>query len=81
MRRVLMMSEWLLFNTDSTIYQIYHGEHKLIFNEMMMRANVVDAELDCYSAISLKQQSEDRYIVQLWHIILIPGHPVFALSS
>ena len=76
MRRVLMMSEWLLFNTDSTIYQIYHGE-----NEMMMRANVVDAELDFYSAISLKQQSEDRYIVPLWHIILIPSHPVFALSS
>ena len=60
-----MMSEWLLFNTDSTIYQIYHGENKLIFNEMMMRANVIHAELDFYSAISLKQQSKDRYIVPL----------------
>jgi hypothetical protein len=26
------MSEWLLF-----IFQLYHGENKLIFNEMMMR--------------------------------------------
>ena len=32
------MSEWLLFNTNSAIFQlhIYHGENKFIFNEMMM---------------------------------------------
>jgi len=28
--------EWLLFN--SAIFQLYHGENKLIFNEMMMRS-------------------------------------------
>jgi len=27
-------SEWLLFNTNSAMFQLYHG--KLIFNEMMM---------------------------------------------
>jgi len=27
----------LLFNTDSAIFQLYHGENMLIFNEMMMR--------------------------------------------
>jgi len=31
------MSEWLLFNANSAIFQLYHGENKLIFNEMMMR--------------------------------------------
>jgi hypothetical protein len=31
-------SEWLLFNANSTIYQLYHGENKLIFNEMMMKS-------------------------------------------
>jgi hypothetical protein len=36
---------------------------------------VLHAELDFYSASSLKQQS-----APLWHIILIPSQPVFALS-
>jgi hypothetical protein len=28
----------LLFNTNSAIFQLYHGENKLIFNEMMRAA-------------------------------------------
>jgi hypothetical protein len=31
-------SEWLLFNTNLAIFQLYHGKNKLIFNEMMMRS-------------------------------------------
>jgi len=27
-----------LFNTNSAIFQLYHGQNKLIFNEMMMRS-------------------------------------------
>ena len=38
------------------------------------------AELDIYSASSLKQQSAGRHIAPLWHIILNPSQPVFALS-
>ena len=38
------------------------------------------AELDFYSASSLKQQSAGRYVAPLGHIILIPSQPVFALS-
>jgi len=34
----LVASEWLLFNANSAIFQLYHGENKLIFNEMMMRS-------------------------------------------
>jgi hypothetical protein len=30
------LSERLLFNANSAIFQLYHGENKLIFNEMMM---------------------------------------------
>jgi hypothetical protein len=39
------------------------------------------AELDFYSANSLKvkQQSAGRHVAPLWHIILIPSQPVFAL--
>ena len=38
------------------------------------------AELDFYSASSLKQQSADRHVAPLGHIILIPSQPVFAIS-
>ena len=33
-----LASEWLLFNAISTIFHLYHGEKKLIFNEMTMRS-------------------------------------------
>jgi len=32
--------EWLLFNANSAIFQLYHGEDKFIFNEMMMRSTL-----------------------------------------
>jgi hypothetical protein len=38
------------------------------------------AELDFYSASSLKQQSTGRHVAALKHIILIPSQPVFALT-
>jgi hypothetical protein len=38
------------------------------------------AELDFYSASSLKQQSTGRHVAPLRYIILIPSQPVFALS-
>jgi hypothetical protein len=30
-------SDWLLFNNNSAIFQLNHGERKLFFNEKMMR--------------------------------------------
>jgi len=38
------------------------------------------AELDFYSASSLKLQSAGRHVILLGHIILIPSQSVFALS-
>jgi hypothetical protein len=38
LQEVEWVSEWLLFNANSVIVQLYHGENKLIFNEMMMRS-------------------------------------------
>ena len=32
------VSEWLLFNANSGIFQLYHDKNKLIFNEMMRSA-------------------------------------------
>jgi hypothetical protein len=31
----IRVSEWLLLNTNSAIFQLYHGENKLIFNETL----------------------------------------------
>jgi hypothetical protein len=39
------------------------------------------AELDFYSASSLKKQSAGRQVAPLGHIILIPSQPVFAFST
>ena len=35
-----LVSEWLLLNNNSVIFQLYHGENKLIFNEMMMQSSL-----------------------------------------
>ena len=32
----LEVIEWLLLNANSAIFQLYHGENKLVLNEMMM---------------------------------------------
>ena len=32
------VSEWLLFNANLSILQLYHGESKFIFIEMVMRS-------------------------------------------
>jgi len=51
----------LLFNANSANFELYHGENKLIFNEMMMRS----ALLDFYSDSSLKQPSACRHVAPL----------------
>ena len=33
---LVVFSEWLLFNANSAIFQLYYGKNKLIFNQMMM---------------------------------------------
>jgi hypothetical protein len=76
---------WLLFNTNLAIfsYIVYHCENKLVQWDDDGVHFVLDhhAELDFYSASSLKQQSTGRHVTPLGHIILILNQPVFALSS
>jgi hypothetical protein len=57
-----------------------HGENNLIFNDEVHFVLDQHTELDFYSASSLKQQSADRHVAPLGHIILIPSQPAFALS-
>ena len=73
-------SEWLLFNANSEICQLDHGDNKFIFNEMMMKYFVLDqhAYWIAISASSLKQQFAGRHVTPLGHIIL--SQLVFAPS-
>ena len=71
-------SEWVLFNANSAIswreqvnYQWNDDEVRFVLDQ--------HAELNCYSASSLKQQSVGGHVAPLGHIIL--SQPVFALFS
>ena len=70
------VSEWLLFNANSAIFQLNFqwddDEVRFVLDQ--------HAELDFFSASSLKQQSAGRHVALLGQIILIPSQPVFALS-
>jgi hypothetical protein len=70
-------------NTNAAIFQLYHGEKKIICQKLMMRfglyqTNTLSLIFD--SASSQKQQSADRHVAPLGHIILILSQTVFALS-
>ena len=58
---------------------------QVTFNEIMMIMSALylsqHAELDFYSASSLKQQSSCRHVALLGHIILITRQPVLQASS
>ena len=56
--------------------QLYHGEKQATFNDMKMIYPLCIRPtqlIDIYSANSLKQQSTDRHVITLGHIILIPS--------
>ena len=69
------LSEWLLSNANSAMFQLYQWEDDKI--RFVLHKH---AELDLYNASSLKQQSGGRHVAQLGHIILIPSQPVFTYS-
>ena len=37
---ISFMCEWLLFSAKWAFFQLFHGENKLIFNEMIMRSTL-----------------------------------------
>ena len=74
------MSDYYL--TPNEQVQPYHGKNKVHFDDDDDVHFVLDqhAELDFYSASSLKQQSAGRHVALLGHIILIPRQAVFTLT-
>jgi hypothetical protein len=49
------VSEWMLFNANSAIFQLYHGDNKLIFIEMMMRSALYQTNTLSWICIVLAQ--------------------------
>jgi hypothetical protein len=62
---VSVLASSAVIRVNSTIFHLYYGENKLIVNEMMMRSALF------HGASSQKQQSKDRHVPLLGHIILI----------
>ena len=81
----LYWSEWVIVVEYNNFSAISWGEQvnfQWDDDDEVRFVHVLDqhAELDFYSASSLKQQSAGRHVAPLGHIILIPNQPVFALS-
>ena len=68
----MFMTEFFFFKVLKKYYTYSNDEVRFVIDQ--------HAFLDFYSASSLKQQSVDRHVAPLGHIILIPSQPVFTLS-
>jgi len=66
-----------LFNGNSAILKLYHGENRLIFNEMMMRSALYLIKTLCWICIVLAHWNSSPRIDMS---PLIPSQLVFALS-
>ena len=60
-------SEWLLFNANSAIFQLYHGENNLIFNEMMMRSALYETNMLSWIFIVLAHWNNSPRIDMSFH--------------
>ena len=63
----LLSNEWLLCNAISAIFRLYHGENKLIFNEMMIRSTLYWTNTVCWIFIVLAHWNNSPRIDMLHH--------------
>ena len=77
--KCVRVSELLLFNAKWAIFQLYHGENKLHFNEMMM-TNMVSWIFIVLAHWINTQWFVGRHVAPLGHITCIPIQSVYALT-
>ena len=78
---VYWVSELLLLNANSAIFQLYHGENKLMFNKMMMRSALFYTNTLRWMLIVLAHwNNSPRVDMSLHSDTLFWFQPVFALS-
>ena len=75
------MSEWVLLNANfSAISWPEQVNFQWDDDDDVRFVQDQHAELDFYSASSLKQHSTGRHVAPLGHVIMILSQPVFSLS-
>ena len=73
------VSEWLLFNANSAILQLYHDENKLIVNETMMMIFIVLAHWNNSPRVDMSGHSDTLFWFrtnQSLFLLLIPAFVV-----
>ena len=75
------VSECLLLNANSAIYQLYHGKNKSIFNKLM-RFPLYKTNTPSWILIVLAHwnKSVDRHVAPFEHIILIQSTSLRSFS-
>jgi hypothetical protein len=63
----IWVSEWLLFNANSAIFQLYHDETKLIFNEMMMMSTLNKTNMLSWICILLAHWNNSLWVDMSLH--------------
>jgi hypothetical protein len=63
----------VLFNTNAAIVQLYYGENKLVFNEMMMRSTLYDTNTLSLILVLLAEPTVRKHVAPPGHIVLIPS--------
>ena len=61
------VSGWLLFNANSAIFQLYHSENKLFFNEMIMRSALYETNTLSWFCIVLAHWNNSPQICMSPH--------------
>ena len=64
---IAWVSEWLLFNANSAIFQLYDGENKLIINEMMMRSALFQTNTPSWIFIVLAHWNNSPRVEMSFH--------------
>jgi hypothetical protein len=72
--------DWLIIGKFTESVEWSNRNYSAVYDCRMMVLFDQHAELDFYSASSLKQQSAGWHVAPLGHIILILSQPVFSLT-
>ena len=73
-----------MINVKWTLFQLYHGKTKILFDEMMMISVVLDkhTQLDVSSVSSFKQSTSiHEHVALLGNTIMTQNQPVFDINT
>jgi hypothetical protein len=72
-----LVSGWLLLNANSAFFQLYHGENKLIFNEMLIMSAFCQTNNLSWIFLVLAHWNKSPRIDMCIYFFSSPGHVSF----